>query len=224
MVRPKAVLFDLDDTLINRHEMFYLFSEEFVKDNFPGARGERYQEILDTLRALDDNDHGRRPELFHRLYSMVNEPMPPEKVLVDYWYAKLPECMVLMTGAYELLKRLKTLHIKMALVTNGASVFQNKKIDLAGIRKYFDAIIISGETDYKKPDMRIFTLALERLDVKAADTVLVGDNLINDIAGAQRAGIRDIWLNGFGYTDMQGVKPSAEITSLPELIEMARDW
>lgn len=224
MVRPKAVLFDLDDTLINRHEMFHLFSEEFVKDNFPGARGDRYQEILDTLRTLDDNDHGHRPELFHRLYSVLNAPMPPDQVLVDYWYAKFPECMVLMTGAYELLKCLKTLPMKTALVTNGAAVFQNKKIDLAGIRKYFDAIVISGETGYRKPDTRLFTLTLEKLKVSAEDAVFVGDNLINDILGAQRAGIRDIWFNGFEYTDMQGVKPSAEITSLPELIEIAKDW
>jgi putative hydrolase of the HAD superfamily len=224
MQKPKAILFDLDDTLIDRHAIFTAFSELFVRDNFPSATGEQCSLILERLRRLDDNGNAHRPELFYRLCREESITMPPEKQLIDCWNTKFPECMVPMEGMHELLRRLKALHIKLALVTNGNRVLQNNKIDQAGIRGYFDTILISDEFAFEKPDTRIFSLAVSRLGVAANEALFIGDNLINDISGAQHAGIHDCWINHFDVVNTTGVNPSAEIKSLGEITKIAAEW
>ena len=66
--------------------------------------------------------------------------------------------------------------MKMGIVTNGSSYFQNTKIDLLDIRKYMDCIIISEEVNLRKPDPEIFRLALTEMHVDPGSTMFVGDN------------------------------------------------
>jgi putative hydrolase of the HAD superfamily len=60
---------------------------------------------------------------------------------------------------------------------------------------YVDVLVVSEEAGISKPDPGIFQIALDRLEVRAGETVMVGDSWANDIAGARRAGIRAVWFN-----------------------------
>ena len=111
---------------------------------------------------------------------------------------------------------------KLALVTNGAPDLQREKIQSTKLTQYFDAILISGEVGIGKPDSRIFMLALEALAASPSETVMVGDSLARDILGAQRAGIKGIWLNRCGKDAANQVTPDAQITSLGQLHEKLR--
>lgn len=106
---------------------------------------------------------------------------------------------------------------RLALVTNGAPDLQRLKLEAAGLEPYFQTVVVSGEVGVGKPDPRVFALALARLGVVAARTVTVGDSLQRDVAGAQRAGIRGIWLNRTGARRDRQTVPDAEISSLAEL-------
>jgi putative hydrolase of the HAD superfamily len=106
---------------------------------------------------------------------------------------------------------------RLGLVTNGPCDLQCAKLDASGLRSYFGAVAISREVGVKKPDPRIFTLALDRLGVTASDSVFVGDTPKTDIVGSHAAGMRVIWLNRDNSPLPDGIIPDATIAALTEL-------
>ena len=109
---------------------------------------------------------------------------------------------------------------RLALVTNGAPDLQREKIQKVNLAQYFDTILISGEVGVGKPDCRIFKLALDALAASPSETVMVGDSLTRDILGAQRAGLKGIWLNRLESDAADQVTPDVQITNLSQLQEI----
>lgn len=109
---------------------------------------------------------------------------------------------------------------QLALVTNGAPDLQREKIQGARLGQYFDEILISGEVGIGKPDFRIFKLALDTLAASPSEVVMVRDSLVRDILGAQRAGIKGIWLNRSRCDLTSSVVPDAQVTSLNQMPEL----
>ena len=108
-------------------------------------------------------------------------------------------------------------HYRLALLSNGAPDLQREKLEASGLGGYFETVVISGEVGIGKPEPGIFLLVLERLGVSPQAAVMGGDSRARDIQGAQRAGIRAIWLNRTGVAPSDGVVPDAQIRSLAEL-------
>jgi putative hydrolase of the HAD superfamily len=105
----------------------------------------------------------------------------------------------------------------LGLLTNGASDLQRRKIDGAGIGKYFDQVLISGESGFAKPDRRAYELLLLRLGSTAEGSIMIGDRLSTDIQGAQGVGIRSVWVNRSRKSPDSPVIPDWEISSVEEL-------
>ena len=109
---------------------------------------------------------------------------------------------------------------RLALVTNGAPDLQREKIQGANLAQLFNAILISGEVGIGKPDCRIFKLALEVLRTSPSEAVMVGDSLTRDILGAQRAGLKAVWLNRSGNDATSQVTPDVQIENLRQIHEL----
>jgi HAD superfamily hydrolase (TIGR01662 family) len=102
----------------------------------------------------------------------------------------------LFDGVKELLSKLKKQGIKLGLVTNAYDgVEQRERISLSGIKKYFDAIVISGEVGYSKPSSEIFNCLLSQLGLNPDQAIYVGDSERYDIQGAKNTGMRSILLS-----------------------------
>lgn len=108
----------------------------------------------------------------------------------------------------------------LALLTNGLSELQRKKISAAGIGRYFREIIIAGEIGFGKPDTRIFQLTLSRLNLQPEHVWMVGDNLKRDLQGAKSLGMKTVWLNREGKSGDEDIIPDIEITNLAQLTEI----
>lgn len=108
---------------------------------------------------------------------------------------------------------------KLGMITNGAPGLQREKIEGVRIGGYFGSIVISGDVGFGKPDSRVFAHALEALEARPEQCVMVGDTLRTDIAGANGVGIRSIWLNRSGRPpdEPHAAKPDAVISTLGEL-------
>ncbi len=101
---------------------------------------------------------------------------------------------------------------RLGLVSNG-----NSYPDRSGLAGHFAFTVFAHDHGVEKPDRRFYELVLAAAGVSAGEVVHVGDSLINDVGGAQSAGIRAVWLNRQRLPLSSPPWPDAEITSLSEL-------
>lgn len=221
MQRPKAIIFDLDDTLIERKRMLEAFSHPFLHRFFPDATGADYAHLHQIFVELDDGGWTSRPELFHRLYAALGKTSPsPDEAMLTYWSTHFADHIQLIPNAEKTLHALRADGHLLGLITNGNPVLQNNKIDHTGFRSLFDHIIVSGTFGCDKPDPRIFRASLQALGVTADDAIYIGDNLVNDIYGAHGVGMKAVWANYFGLTNHTEHRPDYEIHAITDLLEL----
>ena len=122
--------------------------------------------------------------------------------------------------AISTLKNLKLEGIKLALVTNGASEAQRAKINKFDLEQYFLHVQIEGEAGVGKPELQAYKIAMEKLNVVATETWMVGDNIDWEVIAPQKLGIFSIWRDPRGYgilPEGTSAKPNRIITKLAQL-------
>lgn len=107
---------------------------------------------------------------------------------------------------------------RLALVTNGAPDVQREKLAGTTLARRFEAIVISAELGIAKPDRRIFEHALRAVGAEADASVMLGDSLSRDVAGARGAGLRSIWIDrGDESPRPDDAVPDARVTALSQI-------
>ncbi len=122
----------------------------------------------------------------------------------------------LMPEARETLARLAP-NYKLAMLTNGAPDLQREKIAASGLGSHFQAIAVSGEHGIGKPKPEIFHRLLSELEVDPSEAIMVGNSLERDIAGANNAGVKSIWIKVKGSEEPDSAIPDYTIESLAEI-------
>lgn len=152
---------------------------------------------------------------------------------VDTFYAPEMTAWRLRPGAKEMLKSLHAEGYKLAVISNynADRVFQ-RTIDYLGIRPYLDLCLSSAGIEYRKPDTKIFEIALQRWDALAYEVVVVGDSLAQDIAGGIELGALTVLVEepttpqvAFSNEQLASqVQPDARIRQLEELPHLIHQW
>ncbi len=83
----------------------------------------------------------------------------------------------------------------LTIISNGFKEVQYYKFAHSGLQDCFTHTIISEEVGINKPQPEIFRIALDLNHIQPSEAVMIGDSYSSDIAGAQSAGIDQIWLN-----------------------------
>lgn len=215
----KAILFDLDNTILDRTRTFGQFTNAFI--NHYVGHVETTQEIFDRIIDLDQDGYKDKHELFSELLDELPWKVRPEHVeLMDFYAEQYVKNAVLMDGALEVITHLRKTY-KTGLITNGKTNIQYGKIDQLGIRENFDLILVSEEVGIKKPDPRIYELALNKLHIQPEECLFIGDHPVNDVEGAVKAGIPAIWMKvNQPWRDHISAKPLHAIQHLNELLEL----
>ncbi|MCY3773465.1 MAG: HAD family hydrolase [Gemmatimonadetes bacterium] len=211
-----AVLFDLDDTLIDRDRARDRFFSFLLNTYFPRLtpEGAAWTDRMETLRALDQGGRGSKTAIYNHCFSDI-PGMSPES-FADLMRGKLASYVSWSDGAEPLLECLRARRHPMAVVTNG-SRSQRAKIDTIGASRYFDAVLISEEVGTAKPDPVIFRQAMSRLNAAPGRSVFIGDSLEHDIAGARNAGMMAVYLNRSGEAGMDESLCDLVVSDLREL-------
>ena len=110
------------------------------------------------------------------------------------YLSALSEQIGLHFYARELLQYL-SLRYTLTLLSNGFREVQYRKLDNAGLRSFFDHIVLSDDVGFLKPHSGIFRHALALLSATPDSVVMIGDNYEADICGAARVGIKQIYFN-----------------------------
>ncbi|NBI29693.1 HAD family hydrolase [Chengkuizengella marina] len=218
----KGIIFDLDDTLLDRSETFGKFLELFMEQYFNSLSSSEKNQCIQTIKKIDNYGYTKKEETFNQLRQTFTWEVKPElDELMDFYFTNYVQCAVLVEHTVELLEYCKQKNYKIGLVTNGRNQIQYGKINLLKIRDYFDAIVVSEEAGVKKPNQQIFLMALERLDLLPHEAIFVGDHPKNDVLGASQAGMKAIWINkNQKWDETLEVTPLKTIKALNELIEI----
>jgi YjjG family noncanonical pyrimidine nucleotidase len=118
---------------------------------------------------------------------------------------------------------LAELHKSCALyiVTNGIASVQRGRLARSGLLPYISGIFISEEIGFSKPHRYFFENVFAQMgDVTRRQILLVGDSLSADISGGHAAGIDTCWYNPKRASDKGSLRPTYEIGSLIELLEL----
>jgi HAD superfamily hydrolase (TIGR01549 family) len=132
-----------------------------------------------------------------------------------HWY---PE-----EDADEMLRYFQEQGYRLAIISNAADDNDVQTlVDNANIRPYIDLILTSAAVGIRKPNPRIFEIALEMMDIPNSRVAMVGDTLAADILGAQNANIYSIWItrradNPSNRTHANTINADMEIATLEEL-------
>lgn len=118
-----------------------------------------------------------------------NDPKIIEE-LASLWEENVRKAR-LFPESREVLHALKSKGYKLGIVSNGY-VNAHSMIRGLGIYDYFDAVVVSCDVGFVKPDAEIYRIALQRLRVNADEAVMVGDRIADDMIGAGKAGIKGI--------------------------------
>lgn len=145
--------------------------------------------------------------------------------LMHTWYSPLKEVGTIEPGTRSMLRQLHRMGYKLGLVSNTfvPGHVLDAHLEQLGLLRFFPHRIYSCDVRYRKPDRRIFQLALDAVGVAANEAVFIGDNLHADVYGARRAGLLSIWKRPPHVTAIPPTSLDApridRLTDLPPLLE-----
>lgn len=218
--RLRAVLFDLDGTLFDRHTAVTRLALDQAHALGPLLGTTAPAHFAERLVALDARGYVKKPLAYRQLIEELgldarHPRLQPEPLSEDF-FRRYADHSVAFEGAHETLTALRQRGLRIGVVTNGRVAVQHAKLEALGLLPMVDAVLISEAEGLRKPDAALFQRALDRLDVTATETLHVGDHPENDVRAARAAGLRAVWMR-----DRYWPAPEADgvIDGLPALLE-----
>ncbi|MEI6815024.1 MAG: YjjG family noncanonical pyrimidine nucleotidase [Bacteroidota bacterium] len=228
-MKYRHIFFDLDHTLWdfdkNCHETLTELYHHFQLDrhgissieHFIKTYLNRNEMMWEQYRfGKIDKETLRNKRFDYTFYDLEIDNEILARNLSDEYVLRSPYKTNLFPGTHEALSYLKEKYI-LHIITNGFKETQFIKMNSTNLTDYFSEIILSEDTGFKKPDPRIFFHSLEKADAKVEESLMVGDNLEADIAGARSAGMDQVYFNPKRVPHQQ--ETTYEIHSLMELLE-----
>ncbi|ASP38520.1 haloacid dehalogenase [Bacterioplanes sanyensis] len=215
----RAVLFDLDETLLDRTaslKQFALWQATGMLRN----QINHAQQFCDRFVELDDNGRVWKDRVYQQLTDeFAIQGWSMQELLSSYELCFSGFCQE-KPGVSAAIKSLHQQGYRLGLISNGKTPFQERNFQALGLCKYFDVVIVSEAVELRKPDAAIFRLACERLDVPVSQAIFVGDNPIADIQGAHQAGMKTVYIPGFfGEHCVEADRVCSHFEQLPKLVQ-----
>jgi putative hydrolase of the HAD superfamily len=244
----KAVLFDLDDTLIDwsgvettwdlRDQQYsrgvfdYICADVQPLDDF-----ERYvEEFKEHIRLAWESGRGnlRAPHLGRVLRdTLVAVGVPADVIderrcLEAYGWQAAPG-LVAFPDVPAMLQLLRDNGVRIGIVTNAHMPMwvRDRELEQLALLDYFaDCRVSAADVGYLKPHPTIFEQALACVGVQADEAVFVGDHPVADVAGAQGVGLKGVLRTGHPRSPMLSgiIVPDSTISSFEELPEVLDSW
>ena len=200
-----GLVFDVDDTLYEQivpfenaykslfdmnidMEKFYLLSRYYSDVKFEASRNGEM--TMDEYHIYRIQEAAKDLDVFLTDEQALN--MQKE-------YKKNQQKLQMSDITINILKLARKNNVKLGIITNGPSEHQWSKIEALGVERWIDKdnIIVSGDYSINKPDVRIFEIMQEKLQLPNDFLYYIGDSIENDIVGANNAGWKSIWINRY---------------------------
>lgn len=215
----KAIFFDLYGTLIDiktdenelwvyemlsrylAYHSVHVAPEELKKAYFEGIR----QHLSQSKEIYPDVDVYK---LFSDIMYKYGKKRYSKNIVIDIGmlfrsltirhfgvFAGLYDVLCLLSESYEI-----------AIISDAQWVFAEPEIAMLGLDQFFKLRILSSRFGFKKPDIRLFKIAMEKLEVIPKGSIYIGDNPNKDLIGAKKAGMKFILFRS-GCREYNGFQP-----------------
>ena len=200
-----GLVFDVDDTLYEQivpfenaykslfdmnidMEKFYLLSRYYSDVKFEASRNGEM--------TMDEYHIYRIQEAAKDLGVFLTDE---QALNMQKEYKKNQQKLQMSDITINILKLARKNNVRLGIITNGPSEHQWSKIEALGVERWIDKenIIVSGDYSINKPDVRIFEIMQEKLQLPNDFLYYIGDSIENDIVGANNAGWKSIWINRY---------------------------
>ena len=223
----KGIVFDIDDTLYCRQDMLVKAAEIVL-----GVKIEDWREFIRIFYEKSDvnmaglesgavstrDTNGWR---YNETFRILGLPYKTQDgVLAADAYLEFQSHMFIRDDLAKELDRLASdPDIRLAILTAGESKHQWNKVDMLGLDRWFDRskIVVTGDTPYTKPDVRLCQMMESLLDLSPSDMWMIGDSYKHDITGAIDAGWHSLWINRRGLPAKE-INPDITVLNDDELI------
>lgn len=221
MKRYEAILFDVDDTLLDFKQSEHVALEQLLAAHNVRMTDELKQQYVTInnglWRAFERGEVGREDVLMGRhtqLFDTLGITIDAYEVEQRY-RDHLHDGVHIIDGALELVQTLSEQY-PLYIVTNGVTETQFKRLEASGLLPYFKDVFVSDATGSQKPMKPFFDYVFDRVPNVSPDRgLIVGDSLTADIAGGQMYGLDTCWYNP--HEIAATVETTYEIQDLHEL-------
>lgn len=217
--RYRAVVFDMDDTLISRQEAFRIYVEEFYDRHAPLHVSAR-QEAIKLMTAWDGRGDNDKHDYFGRLKERWPEIDAPIPDLIEDLFARMAVAVEPDPEANRFLRDLTVAGVRWGILTNGPSQFQRGKMAKAELDVIAPFALVPSESGDQKPSPAVFEEAVRQSGQDVSSTLFVGDNPHTDIRGAQSIGMPTAWMKAGRKWEDGDPMPTHQIDHVTELREL----
>lgn len=242
----RGAVFDLGETLISFQGSWEAVFREsraqliaylgFIVGEFDQEEFDlRLKRAIERAQSEREQDYRERP-----LTSILAETLD-DAGLDSLTSDEMKQAMQVMFGPSEaawtpvrnvgqILGRIKESGLRLGLISNASDTANvHRHIEKARIASFFDPILVSAEHGWRKPAPQIFESLLEEWDLPPREVVMIGDTLGADILGAQRMGMRNIWVRSAAAREdnvalVGQVVPERSVERLGEVEQILRGW
>ena len=179
---PKWLFFDIGSTLVDETKV-YEGRFKYIAEK----SGLSYEEVCESVFELFKQNKKGDKELMKHLGLVVPEWKSEDEVLYLDSKLVLQKLSCKSGGKYEI-----------GIIAN-QNPGTKKRLESFVILEYIDLVVASADEGCAKPDRTIFEIALSQAGVRAADAVMIGDRIDNDIIPANEIGMKTVWVKqGYG--------------------------
>lgn len=206
MNKPKAILFDLGDTIIqysdfnpsrgNKELLKHCKHTNSELENEIDSLGLELSKYLNLKREETDVEY--TCQSFQRLlFSLINVELDLTPLEMELIFNKHAFTRRIMPGLLDFLDFLREKDIRIAILSNSSFSGKALEVEIKELSIPFNFEFIVSTSDYclRKPDPRIFKVCLNKLNLEKDEVWYVGNKLEYDILGANNAGMKAVWLN-----------------------------
>jgi putative hydrolase of the HAD superfamily len=211
-----TLIFDLDNTLIDRNAAMQQTIKDWLTEQ--GYAGTPLQTALTDCMQRDNWGYANRLEFSAWMLSRYGKSKDTTaRQLQQLLHINNSRNVQPDLQVQTLLQNLRNQYL-LVLATNGGSSTQRGKLKQSQLESFFqpEAIFVSGEMEFEKPDPQYFKKIIDKLQLDAESTMVIGDNLQNDIQAANACGLYTCWVS-HDRKGEAGIQPHMVIRNITEI-------
>ncbi len=215
----KAVIFDFDNTLMDFMRMKKAAVEAAVDAMIDAGLSYKKAEMIEkiykvyTLEGIEDQlifDKVLLQEFGKIDYKILGAGIIGYRRAKEGTLALYPHVQITLMG-------LARMGLKMGVVSDAPRIPVWLRICGLGLQHYFDTVVTFDDSGIKKPNEKPFLMALERLDVKPSEAIMIGDWAERDMVGAKKVGLKTVFAR---YGDTQNTQHPGADHDIDDILQL----